>query len=53
MTLNKPDWWDDWTTYNPEKMEVELKEDAPPKVRREWNAIQKVMFPELPEKPVE
>lgn len=53
MTLDKPDWWDKWTYFDKEAWESKLKEDAPLKVSREWNEIQKVMFPELPDKPIE
>lgn len=53
MTFLKPEWWDEWTYYDKETLSTKLKEDAPPKVRREWNEIQKMMFPEIPEIPSE
>ena len=48
MTLNKPDWWDEWTYFDQEAREIKLKDAAPGKVCREWKEIQAVMYPVLP-----
>ena len=39
----KPEWWGEWTYYDEEAGETSLKENASPRVRREWKKMQKLM----------
>jgi monoamine oxidase len=43
MTIDEPDWWDQWTYFDEESGETKLKEDAPADVKREWTELQKLM----------
>ena len=51
MTIDEPDWWDEWTEYNEDTLAKELKPGAPEQVRREWEELKKDFFLELPEAP--
>jgi|GEM_PF-2802808 len=43
MTIDKPDWWDQWTYFDENDGQTKLKPDAPADVKREWTKLQKLM----------
>jgi hypothetical protein len=39
MNINKPDWWDEWTEFDEERLETVIKDNAPNDVLIEWHKL--------------
>lgn len=39
MTIEEPEWWEQWTYFDEQAREVKLKEDAPEDIKREFGEI--------------
>lgn len=39
MIIQEPEWWEEWTYFNEDKLQTEIKPTAPDKVKQEWEEL--------------